>query len=122
MSFVSAETLSKLSTLSPFQLDSQEFGVVKVDAQGIIQYYNKYESELASVQPSTAVGKNFFTEIAPCTNNRLLFGKFTDGVGSGKLDATIPYTFTYKMKPTNVNIQLYHDAASKTNWVLVQKR
>jgi photoactive yellow protein len=67
------------------------------------------------------MGKNFFTQVAPCTNNRLFFGRFKDGVSAGELDTEFNYTFTYKMKPTNVVIRLLRDGSS-TNWVFVAKR
>ena len=59
---------------------------------------------------SAAEGRNFFTQVAPCTNNRLMFGKFKDGVSKGELDSEFNYTITYKMKPTNVQIRLYRHA------------
>jgi photoactive yellow protein len=122
MQFVPGNVLSSLGSLSRSQADSFDFGVVKVDDSGVIQLYNKYESELAGVAPATAEGKNFFTHIAPCTNNRLFYGRFKDGVAADSLNVTLPYTFTYKMKPTNVLVQMYRDSATKTNWVFVKKR
>ena len=122
MSFVDEPTLSKLPTLTRAQLDDLDFGVVKVNNAGVIEIYNQYESELADVEPAEAEGRNFFTHVAPCTNNRLVYGKFTEGVAAGNYDVSIPYTFTYKMKPTLVNIPLHRDVSSQTNWVLVQRR
>ncbi len=122
MSFVSTDILTKLPTMTRGQIDALDFGVVKVDDSGTILIYNRYEAELACVSPSHAESKNFFTQIAPCTNNRLVYGKFKEGLTAGKLDVNIAYTFTYKMKPTNVAIHLYRDSVTKTNWVLVKKR
>ena len=116
------EILPHLAAMSREQLNALDFGVVKVSATGIIEIYNRYESELACVPPAKAEGKNFFTQVAPCTNNRLILGRFKEGVEVGSMDVSIPYTFTYKMRPTNVKIHLYHDEASKTNWVVVHKR
>ncbi|HBU47165.1 MAG TPA: photoactive yellow protein, partial [Myxococcales bacterium] len=45
---------------------------------------------------------NFFTEIAPCCNNSLIYGAFRAGVASGDLNVRIEYTFTYRVAPTNV--------------------
>jgi len=119
--FVPQELFNILGNLSRNDADACDFGVVKVDDNGIIQLYNRYESELAGVPPSSAEGKNFFTQVAPCTNNALFFGKFKKGVAANELDAAFNYTFTYKMKPTNVQIHMLRDAASGTNWVFVKK-
>lgn len=122
MSFVPSSFLSQLPSVSRGTADSQPFGVVKVDDNGVIQIYNKWESEMAGVAATAAEGRNFFTQVAPCTNNRLVFGKFKDGVGKGELDTEFSYTFTYKMKPTNVQIRLYRHPGTRTNWVFVSKR
>lgn len=122
MSFVTSDILSKLGSLTRSDVDNSNFGVVKVDNNGKILIYNKYEAELAGITQSSAEGKNFFTEIAPCTNNKLFWGKFKAGVDAGELNSSFNYTFTYKMKPTNVAIHLLHDKNSKTNWVFVQKK
>lgn len=120
-SFVPNEVLQMLGNFSRADADNCDFGVVKVDDSGRIQLYNRYESELAGVPVSTAEGKNFFTQIAPCTNNGLFFGQFKKGVTAGQLNMAIPYTFTYKMRPTNVRVHLYRCPSSNTNWIFVAK-
>jgi len=122
MSFVDPGFISSIATLSRDAANHAPFGIVKVDDAGVIQLYNKWESDMAGVAPAAAEGKNFFTQVAPCTNNRLVFGRFKEGVGKSDLDAEFNYTFTYKMKPTNVTIRLLRHAPSRTNWVLVTKK
>jgi photoactive yellow protein len=118
--FVSSEVLARLGSLTQAQADSYDFGIVQVDNAGKIIIYNQYEADLAGITVQSSIGKSFFTQIAPCTNNGLFFGAFKKGVAAGSLDSTFAYTFTYKMKPTNVNIHLLHDSASGTNWVFVK--
>ena len=110
-----------LSYMTREQADSHPFGIVKVDDSGVVQMYNRWESEMAGVAPSAAEGRNFFTQVAPCTNNRLVYGRFKTGVQKGELDIEFNYTFTYKMKPTNVVVRLLRDGSS-ANWVFVAKR
>lgn len=118
--FVPSDVLARLGGLTQAQSDTCDFGIVQVDNAGKIIIYNQYEADLAGITVQSAIGKNFFTQIAPCTNNGLFFGAFKKGVAAGSLDSTFAYTFTYKMKPTNVNIHLLHDSASRTNWVFVK--
>lgn len=116
-------SLAELPRLSAHELDALDFGVVQVDDAGLIRQYNRYESEMAGVAPAEAIGRNFFTEVAPCTNNNLLYGRFKKGLAAGEpLDFQLAYTFTYKMRPTNVQIRVFRDAASQTNWIAVRKR
>jgi photoactive yellow protein len=120
--FIDNSTKEKLSKMTRQELDQLDFGAVKIDATGKVIMYNKYESDLAGVAPAVAEGKNFFTEVAPCTNNRLFLGKFKQGVTAKNLDSAFNYTFTYKMKPTNVVIHLLHIPADNSNWILVKKK
>jgi photoactive yellow protein len=120
MSFVSQELLQKLGGMTREEADRADYGIVKVDPLGKILLYNHYESRLAGVASSAAEGRNFFTEIAPCSNNRLFMGRFLQGVEKGELDTSFNYTFTYKMKPTNVKVCLMHDKLTKSNWIFVK--
>ncbi|PJE02278.1 MAG: photoactive yellow protein [Leptospira sp.] len=120
--FVDNAILNKLGNLTRIEADNAAFGIIKLEADGKILLYNKYESILAGVPIEKAEGKNFFTDIAVCTNNRIFFGRFKEGIAQGNLDLVFNYVFTYKMKPTNVVIHLYYDKISKTNWVFVKFR
>jgi photoactive yellow protein len=97
------------------------FGVVRLADDGTVEFYNRYESDLSGVAPAEAVGQDFFTQLAPCSNNHLFRGRFREGVETGTLDAHFTYTFTYKMRPTLVDVRLYRDEAG-LNWVLIHKR
>lgn len=110
----------KLRHASEEQLDDAPFGIIQVDNEGTIQFFNQYESELSGMDPEEVTGRNFFTQVAPCTNNRLFRGRFKKGVRRGELDETFSYTYTYKMRPTLVDIFLYRDEDGN-NWITVQK-
>jgi len=111
----------RLRTYSADALNDAPFGIVAVDDDGVVQFYNRYESEMSGVDREKAVGKNFFNQLAPCSNNRIFQGRFKKGVRTGEMDERFNYTFTYKMRPTLVDIRLHRDDANN-NWILVRKR
>lgn len=111
----------QLHHASEEKLNEAPFGIVRLDDDGIVEFYNRYESELSGVEPSDAVGQNFFTQLAPCSNNHLFQGRFKKGVRTDDLDERFTYTFTYKMRPTLVDVRLYRDEAGQ-NWVMIHKR
>jgi photoactive yellow protein len=100
-------------------LNAADYGIIVLDDDGVVQFYNKTEADFSGVSPDEAVGSNFFTEVSPCSNNRLFYGQFKEGVREGEIDNVFSYTFTYKMKPTLVDIRIYRGDAG-LNWVLVQ--
>jgi photoactive yellow protein len=119
MSFVPTSFLDLIPAMTRETADAQEFGVVQVDDAGVVLLYNRWESAMANVPVANAEGRNFFTQVAPCTNNRLVYDRFRDGIARGQLDTEFSYTFTYRMRPTNVLIRMLRHPATRTNWVLV---
>jgi photoactive yellow protein len=122
MSIAATTEIREFGKMSQSQLDALGFGVIQVDDSGTVKSYNKYESELGNTPIAEAIGKNFFTQVAPCTNNRLIFGKFKDGVAANNMDFEVAFVFTYKIKPVSVTIQMFRDTLAKTNWILVKRR
>ena len=120
-SFVPAEFFSALPNLTRADADAMDFGVIRLDDTGKVVMVNRYQSELGGVAIPNFEGKHYFTQIAPCTNNGLFYGSFRKGVAANNLNIAFPYTFTFKLKPTNVRVHMYRDPASKTNWVFCQR-
>lgn len=101
------------------ELDRLPFGAIQLDHEGTILTYNARESEISGRSRESVLGRNFFTEVAPCTNVRHFAGRFRDGVTSGNLNAVFPYRFDFQMVPTDVTITLFYSEQTKTAWVFV---
>lgn len=65
-----------VSKLSPNELDGLPYGLICIDAQGRVVHYNDTESRLAKLPKERVVGRNFFSEVAPCTRVREFEGEF----------------------------------------------
>jgi photoactive yellow protein len=94
-------------------------GVIELDDEGNIIFYSKAESKLSGYKAEEVMGRHFFTDVAPCTNNRLVYRPFQEGILNGVLNMEVSYTFTYVMRPTNVRLHLFRHQATQTNWLLV---
>ena len=70
---------------------------------------------------SQVIGKNFFTEVAPCTNVQEFAGRCREGVANRELNHVFPYLFDFQMKPTKVWVRLHFHPSSSTGWVFVTK-
>ena len=73
-----------LHSFSREDLDCLPVGVIRVSKDGVISAYNRFESERFGYQAVEVLGRNFFTEVAPCTSVREFHGRFMDMVMSGK--------------------------------------
>ncbi|MRG92097.1 PAS domain-containing protein [Polyangium spumosum] len=70
------DAIERLAAMSKEEVDELPYGFVVLDEVGTILLYNRYESELSRLPPERVVGKNFFTEVAPCTRVEAFYGRF----------------------------------------------
>lgn len=114
--------LERIDGLANSQLDALPFGAIQLDLDGQILQFNEYEANLSNRRAPDTVGRNFFREVAPCTNVREFYGRFKEGVERGELNASFDYRFEFRMAPRNVRVTLYYSAPTSTVWVFVQER
>jgi len=108
-----------LAHLDGDALDAASFGIVQLDDEGRVRFYNAFESDLSGVGAEEASGMNFFEELAPCTNTPAFAGRFFTSVeADDPMDQTFEYTFTYRVYPTVVTVRMCEGPEGQ-NWVLV---
>jgi photoactive yellow protein len=111
--------IQAITDLDPARLDALPIGVIRVDRQGTILAYNATESRLAGLQPADVVGRNFFRDVAPCTNVREFAGRFQRGVERGSLYEAFPYTFRFEPREVSVVVTLFHQQGDEDAWIFV---
>jgi photoactive yellow protein len=105
--FQQPELLPALEALEPNGLDELDFGLIGIDAEGIVQRYNALESRLSGLQVARVMGRPLFTVIAPCMNNEMVAGRFQTAMQDGTaLDTTIDYVLALRMRPVKVLLRL----------------
>ena len=121
-SFVMDFDLQRLGSLTATEADTLPYGVIKLDDQGNILLYNQYNTDHFLYEAHEVAGKNYFSEVVPCSNNFMFKGRFFRGVEAGNLNTIFDFVFTYRIQPTPVKIHLYRDPVSKSNWIFVKKK
>ncbi len=106
-------------------LDQLPIGAIMVDDDGIIQRFNRHEEQLSGFSREEVIGKSFFSEVAPCTNEIELGTKFRRGIDEGNLDIDIEYTFPYPYNRVarDVHIRGFSAEAEDThaNFILIEE-
>lgn len=96
----------QLVGLSSQEIDQLPFGYIALDNQGKVLKYNRYEAELARLEQETVLGKNFFTDVAPCTQVQEFEGRFQD-FASGQSDkSTMSFDFVFKFRHGAQNVRI----------------
>jgi photoactive yellow protein len=102
------------------ELDNLPFGAIQLDTNGNVLKYNDFESRLAGLKKENVIGKNFFTEVAPCTNVKEFYGRFKNGVEKKMLHEKFRYHFAFKRNPIDVTVTLFYSDITRSIWVFVR--
>lgn len=114
--------IERVENMGKRELDELPFGAIQLDKQGVVLAFNQHEARLTGRKKEAVLGKNFFTEVAPCTNVQEFAGRFREGVEHGELHAVFPYRFDYEMDPRNVWVTLFYSESTDTAWVFVREQ
>lgn len=104
--FDSTNLAEFLSTIPDESKNGLPFGLIKLDLKGTVLEYNMAESEMMDVDPSWAIGKNFFDDVATCTKPKEFYGRFKEGVESGFLNTVFDYVFNHRGVATVVKVTM----------------
>ncbi|HEX9009132.1 MAG TPA: PAS domain-containing protein [Holophagaceae bacterium] len=103
--------LRGIPDLSEAELDALPFGVIVLDGEGTVLVYNRAEEELAGRRSQDVIGRNFFTEVAPCTSVKAFQGQFAAFCEGSEPSRTFQFTFRFPTGPVKVQILFLHKAA-----------
>jgi photoactive yellow protein len=85
----------------------------------VVRLYNRLEAALAGLAVDDVVAGNFLVEVAPCGNNWLIRERYMSAWERGlELDECIPYTFSYRMSPTKVELRMI--VRGDRGWLVVR--
>jgi photoactive yellow protein len=108
-------------------LDALDFGLIGIDAQGLVQRYNALESKLSGLAASRVLGRSLFETVAPCMNNAMVAGRLAAAAQQGSaLDCTLDYMLALRMRPVKVRLRLlargHSQNQERLRYVLIDRR
>ena len=122
LSFEDFDLIDRINLLNESELDLLDFGVIGFDAKSSVCRYNAYESKAAGLSVTRVLGYDLFVAVAPCMNNYLVAQRFEDALSEArKLDETIDYVLTLRMRPVKVKLRLMASPASALRYVMVKR-
>lgn len=109
-----------IDSMTENELDELPYGAIQLSVDGIVLKFNAYESKLANLNKEAVVGRNFFKEVAPCTDVKEFYGRFRAGVAQKNLHEIFRYHFAFRQNPRDVTVTLFYSSTTKTVWVFVR--
>jgi photoactive yellow protein len=104
--------------------DDLPFGLLKLDPVGNILEYNMAQEEITGIRANDVIGKNFFLDVAVCTQRPEFYGRFKEGLAKGVLNQIFDYVFDFRMVPTRVRVHMFtsrDQRGAKIIWLMVKK-
>lgn len=114
-------TPDDLSHMSPGEIDALPFGYIALSPEGVIRKYNRYEADLARKDPKDVLGKNFFRDVAPCTQVREFEGRFRELVEDDLSTLSFDFDFKFRHGTQNVRIGFVRSPLDKEVIVTVNR-
>lgn len=103
--------------------DALTLGLIVMDRTGRVVGYNAAESQRSGLSAARVVGRHFFTDVGPCTDNAVVAGRYAAAAARDEdLDASVDYVFTFHMRPTPVRLRLLAARGSDRQYLVVQDR
>jgi photoactive yellow protein len=113
---------TQILTMTEEQLDVLPVGIILLDRDGKILYYNKSQANLSRRKPETTVGLNFFRDVAPCAAVKAFQGRFDEFVTSSfaeNLVEPFDFTFDFPWGSRNVAITLVRGTGKPETYFVV---
>jgi photoactive yellow protein len=113
---------AEIFDLTETAIDGLPFGLISVARDGAIEQYNAYESKLSRLAKERVIGRNFFTDVAPCTAVKEFQGRFErfaaePGEGAESFDFMFRFPFGRQV----VNITFLRSPKSEQIKILVNR-
>jgi photoactive yellow protein len=102
---------------APDQLDTLNFGIIGFNDASDVVIYNTFEASSAALRQARVLGKNLFSEIAPCLNNAMVAQRFES---EPELDVIISYVLALRMRPIPVRLRLLKKIDNDIRFLLVE--
>jgi photoactive yellow protein len=107
--------------LSAEELDDLPYGAIKLNAAGIVISYNRAEESFSGRRRERVIGRNFFAEIAPCSQVKTFQGRFNRFLGGTQ--AIEQFQFDYLFAAESVRVHLvFVRVEGEEALVMVSKR
>lgn len=104
--------------LPPETIDALPFGAIRIDREGRVAFYSKAEAALSGYGDRPALGRAFFTEIAPCMDNEAFRGRIDQALAAGKLDLEFGFTGDFADPDRSLRVRI-QSASEGGYWIFL---
>lgn len=119
-SFEDPQIVASVERLSPAELDTLPFGVIKLDSSGKVSSFSQAEAAQSGYGARPAIGKNFFTDLAPCMGTPEFLSRVAQAHAERTLDVLFEHVGDFEDATRVLRIRV-KAASDGGTWILIQR-
>jgi photoactive yellow protein len=119
-SFEAPDLAGQVEAMSEEERDALPYGVIKLDASGVVEVYSRAEAELSGRKNRPAIGLDFFSEVAPCMASPDMRGRVEEAKARGSVDVEIGWIGDFKDPDGEIRIRVM-SAADGGLWLFMNR-
>ena len=114
------ELAVRVEAASPQELDALAFGVIRLDDAGNVIFFSRTEAQQSGFGERPAIGRQFWTEIAPCMGTPEFMRRLEQAKRARTLDLTFEQVGDFDDAERQLHVRLI--AATKNGvWMFIRR-
>lgn len=106
--------------MAPSRIDELPFGVIHLDPAGKVVLFSRVEAMQSGFGDRPAIGRTFFTELAPCMAAPAFMQKLARAEREGALDITFESVGDFADAERQLRVRVI-SASDRGTWVFLQR-
>jgi photoactive yellow protein len=120
VSFDEPELARAVEQLSAAAIHALPYGAIRLDRAGQIVFYSAAEARLSGYGSRPAMGRHFFTDVAPCLAHAGFRGRIEQAQAAGTLDIEFGYVGDFDDADKDVCFRI-QSASDGGIWIFTQR-
>ena len=116
--FDASDLAEQIARLSPPELDRLPFGVILLDREGTVKFYNQTEAELSGYG-KIPIGENLFA-ISPCMSSIDFRGRIERAMGEGPVDLEFGWSGDFADPTRDLRLRVI-SCDSDGIWIFIER-
>jgi photoactive yellow protein len=114
------DLVARVEQLSQSQIDRLPFGVIRLDPAGHVTRYSRTEARQSGFGERSALGRAFFSDLAPCMATPHFLRRIESARADGTLDVTFEQVGDFADDERELRVRMA-SSSDRGLWVFIQR-
>jgi photoactive yellow protein len=114
------ELARAIEKLTKEKIDTLPYGAIRLNADGVVEYYSNAERRLSGSGDHERLGLNFFDQIAPCMDNESYRGRIQQAIAQGTLDLEFSHIGDFADRERELTVRI-QSSSTDGYWIFMRR-